>query len=69
LRVSASTFKVLGAARRELSVGGLVDRRNARAFADALQRAIDGGHGDGEVDLGALAAVVNFVRDGPFAIL
>jgi hypothetical protein len=50
--------------------GRLVDSRDARAFADALQRAIDGEHGDtGEMDLGALAAVVNFVRDGPFAIV
>jgi hypothetical protein len=50
--------------------GRLADSRDARAFAAAFQRSIDGEHGDtGEMDPGALAAVVNVVRDGPFAIL
>jgi hypothetical protein len=43
--------------------GRLVDSRDARAFADALTRVINGEHGgSGEIDLGALAAVANFVR-------
>jgi hypothetical protein len=35
-----------------------------------LSSSPNGEHGDtGDIDLGALAAVANFMRDGPFAIV
>jgi hypothetical protein len=49
--------------------GRAVRRRDAMAFAEALERVINGETVDsGELDLGALAAVVNFLRGGAFLI-
>jgi hypothetical protein len=49
--------------------GRIVTKRDARAFAAALERMINGEKADsGELDLGALAAVVNFLRGGAFLI-
>lgn len=48
--------------------GCLLDNRDARGIADALIRVINSERGD-TLDLGELAAVVNFVRQGPFAMV
>jgi hypothetical protein len=49
--------------------GRLVTRQDARAFAAALERVVNGEAADsGELDLGAPAAVVNFLRGGSFLI-
>jgi hypothetical protein len=49
--------------------GRVVAKTDAWAFATALERVINGEAGDsGELDLGALAALVNFLRGGAFLI-
>jgi hypothetical protein len=49
--------------------GHIILDRDAYAFAAALERAINGAKADtGELDLGALVAVVNFLRGGAFLI-
>jgi hypothetical protein len=55
--------------RRTYSPGRLVAKRDALAFAAALERVINGEKADsGELDLGALVALVNFLRGGAFLI-
>jgi hypothetical protein len=49
--------------------GRIVAPRDARSFATALERVVNGEQGDsGELDLAAIVALVNFLRGGAFAI-
>jgi hypothetical protein len=54
---------------RAYTAGYWVGSNDAAALAAALERVVNGTAGDaGELDLGAIVGIVNFLRRGTFAI-
>jgi hypothetical protein len=51
------------------AAGRVVATRDARGLAAALERLVNGERADsGDIDLGAVVELVNFLRGGPFEI-
>jgi hypothetical protein len=65
----AGTGSVVDRVRGHYVAGRMVGKREAADLADALERVVNGKAADsGELDLIALAGLINFLRGGGFGI-